>query len=180
MDEKISAMLREVAPGTQWKVESKQISGGTMETIELPRPPEADYFFSLHLYPDGEKGISANLPDSNREIYFWFKTFELPDYKNEVDRLDHDFLKTVETLLTRETMILQKKGLLWHTFRLAYRVGEEGRVLSSHAGFRLGFAAPRIQGREHTYRSGPLGKDHSMDPAPTIQRRGSHISLFRG
>jgi len=178
MKRQITELLQKIVPSSEWRSEPKEREAESVETIRLPLAEDADYSFSFHLHPDGEKVISANLPDSDPQIYFWFKPFEAADYGHNQESLDEDFLMVIETLLTRETTILQKSGFIWHSFRLAYRVGDRARILNQHSGLRLSFAAPPIQGKQRTYRAGPLGEDRSSDPDPEIKCRGSEISLF--
>src|SRR6202035_863163 len=73
--------------------------GMDSKTIDLPAAAGADYFFQLWIEP--EMQISAELTVSGSDInYFWYRPFELAEFRNSTEALEAAFCETLEKLLT--------------------------------------------------------------------------------
>jgi len=96
-----------------------------MARLDLPTAPGAEYFFRLWFYEGGERQISARLIQHfGDETYFWYRPLEMTEFRGSEDDLVSEFCEELETLLTHETRIVQRKGwLFWH-FRCEYRAEE--------------------------------------------------------
>jgi hypothetical protein len=120
-------------------------------SVDLPAPPEADYRFHLTLRP--ERQIHANpLHLGEAHYYFWYRPFEEAEFGNSIEKLDGAFLETVERLVSHETRIVQKRGLLNHSFRCDYKSQGEWKRVYGHSALRFGgFVPPPIAGRKQIY-----------------------------
>ena len=126
--------------------------------LDLPIAPGAEYFFRLWFYEGGEREITAHLiQHRSDDTYFWYRPFEMGEFKGSEDDLVSEFCKELEVLLTHETRVVQRKGwLFWH-FRCEYRTGEKWRNVYRHSAFRGGrFKLPHIKGRRRVYHSAPI------------------------
>jgi hypothetical protein len=124
--------------------------------LDLPSAPGADYFFRLWFYDDGERQIGAHLiQHSSADIYFWYRPFELAEFRGSQDDLVTEFCEELESLLTHETRIIQRKGWLFWGFRCEYREGAEWKEVYGHLASRW-FKPPQILGKSCVYCSAPI------------------------
>jgi hypothetical protein len=122
---------------------------------QLPPAPGAEYSFELCFRP--ERQIHATLIDADpSRPYFWYMPFEDAAFGNSVVKLDKAFLETVELLISNETRIVQKCGLLSHSFRCDYKAGSGWKRVCGVSCLRTGFKPPRIAGRLRVYYSPAL------------------------
>ena len=102
---------------------------GIIARLDLPTPPDAEYFFRLWFYEGGERQIGARLiQDRSDDTYFWYRPLEMAEFRGSEDDLVSEFCEELKALLTHETRIVQRKGwLFWH-FRCEYREGYSRRL----------------------------------------------------
>lgn len=126
--------------------------------IALPLAEGADYRFSVHEDANcDERQISASLAnEASKDKYFWYMPLEFPDFHNSAEELAKCYLGTLLHLLTRQTRIIQTKGLLNWSFRCESLNGQNWEHVYGHLGLRISCKAPRIKGRKRVYTSPPL------------------------
>ncbi len=124
--------------------------------VNLPAPIGAEYSFKLWFRP--EKQIHAALIDADSpQLYFLYRPFEEAEFKNSAEKLNIAFLETLETLVLHETRIIQKTGLLSHSFRCEYKTNNGWKRVYATSCLRIScFKTPRIEDRKHTYHSPAL------------------------
>jgi len=159
VDERMAAALSRTLPGVALEPRVRTDSGyGPSVSVALPVPPEAEYRFVLTLGP--ERQIHATLvssPESKLKEYFWYRPFEDAEFKDRMEKLDAAFIDTIEKLVFHETRIVQKRGLLNHSFRLDYRSPRGWERVYSHWALRLaGISVPAIKGTQRIYHSPAL------------------------
>jgi hypothetical protein len=145
-------------------VEGLKVTGPHICRLDLPPAHGADYFFRLWFSPDGERQIGAKLvEDSDDASYFWYRPFELAEFRDSNEDLVNTFCEKLEALITHETRIIQRKGwLCWH-FRCDYRASENWKCLYRHSALRGGFKPPQIRGRRRVYSSAALTVKDSIN-----------------
>jgi hypothetical protein len=161
VDEPTVLALQRLLPGvvlepiiTPVPTRSGTLNAPVSVSVKLPPAPAADYQFELTFEP--ERQIHAQLLDaSNQRIAFWYMPFEDAAFGDSPARLDEAFIQTLERLLSHETRIVQRRGLLTHSFTCEYRAIDEWKRISGISYLRW-FAAPRIKGRQHVYHSPSL------------------------
>ncbi len=123
--------------------------------LDLPRPPSADYFFRLIL--SGHEYSLAAVPAGEPEAQmFWHQSFE-PLGADLLDAVEPTFRQFVQDVISHESRIIQRRGLLLHRFTCELLRGDAwervgGRILA----LRHRFRAPRIRGRQREYRAPAL------------------------
>ncbi len=124
-------------------------------SLELPRPPSAEYCFRLLFFEDEFSLTAIPICDPEAEA-FWHQNFERLGAAS-LEPVERAFREFVADVISQETRITQRRGLFFHRFTCEVfrgsgweRVG--GRVLALRAQFR----APRISGRTRHYRSPAL------------------------
>ena len=161
VDAKTSSLLNRLLGDRNPLIHPEEPTGDIREKIarlDLPAAPNAEYFFRLWFYEDGERQISAHLiQHRSDDTYFWYRPLEMGEFKSSEDDLVSEFCEELENLLTHETRIVQRKGwLFWH-FRCEYRTEEKWKSVCSHSAFRGGrFKPPQIRGRKRVYHSAPI------------------------
>jgi len=153
----LNRFLGDYVPDIQ-PVEPQGNSRENTTRFDLPTAPGAEYFFRVWFYEDGERQISAQLIQHRcDDTFFWYRPFEMAEFRGSEDDLASEFCMELESLLTHETRIVQRKGWLsWH-FSCEYRAGEEWKSVCSHSAFRGGgFKPPHIEGRRRVYHSAPI------------------------
>jgi hypothetical protein len=157
IDEQTLTFLKQRFPDTDFvpQLTTLKRSSRPAVHIDLPLPPGADYFFRLYLDP--ERQIHARLANANAKDYFWYMPFEDAAFGNSVEKLDREFLRTIELLLAHETRIVQKRSLVTHSFRCEYKSANGWSNVCGHSALRLGrFHVPEIKDRERIYSSPAL------------------------
>jgi len=160
VDERIVVALNRTLPGFAFEtiLETHSRSGISSVTVELPVPEGAEYQFVLSFQP--EKQIHARLlrqHGTQRNNYFWYRPFEETQSRDFNDKVDAAFVETIERLVHHETRIVQKRGLLNHSFRLDYKSPNGWQRIYRVWTFRLGgFSVPSIAGRQRVYHSPAL------------------------
>ena len=157
VDKPMLAALKRLLPDVIFAPIFAPVSGSKTPSvsIELPAAVGAEYLFKLYFQP--ERQISARLLRLNTQYYFWYRPFDDAEFGNSADRLDKAFIETVEELVTSETRIIQKRGLLTHSFMCDYKSPSAWKRVYSHSALRLGgFEPPPIAGRQHIYHSPAL------------------------
>jgi hypothetical protein len=158
VDELTIEALHRLLPNVEFELIFTPVSGLSEPavSIKLPVPPGAEYSFSLWFRP--EKQIHANLVDADpARPYFWYMPFEDAAFKNSVEQLDKAFVKKLELLVSHETRIVQKRGLLLHSFRCDYKASSGWNRVYRMAAMRLGHVKPpEIAGSQRIYHSPAL------------------------
>ena len=151
----VSLLLPDFNSAVQ-RVEGSKLAGPNIGRLDLPPAHGADYFFRLWFSSD-ERQISAKLiEDSDDAKYFWYRPFELAEFRDSIEDLVSAFCEELEVLTTHETRIIQRKGWLsWH-FRCEYRSSGKWKCLYRHSALRSGFKPPQIKGRKRVYGSAAL------------------------
>jgi hypothetical protein len=120
--------------------------------LDLPTPPGADYYFRLWVSPEIQ--ISARLVDPGASNYFWFMPFQKKAFWKTAEESQNVVDQTLETLISHETRIVQKRGLLFHTFNCDYKSPTGWKQLYSHVTLRsTEFRLPQTAERKRVYRS---------------------------
>ena len=159
VDERMVVALNRTLPNVALEPILKEHSHGMRSvSVELPAPQGGEYQFILTLQP--ERQIHARLVrhlDTQRNNYFWYRPFEDAEFRGSIEKLDAAFIETIEKLVRHETRILQKRGLLNHSFRLEYKSSSGWKRVYGHSALRMGgFSAPMIAGRQRVYHSPAL------------------------
>ena len=117
----------------------------------FPAPPDADYSFSVYVYPGGETCISACRQGANDDEYFWHLVFEEADF-SDLGELEGKFMADLVKLLNNPTRITQKKGALFDNFYCEYHVDGEWQSIGGNRCFRFSnFHPPKIIGKSKEY-----------------------------
>jgi len=157
LDERTLAALHRLLPNFAFEPVLAPVSGLSEPsvTIQLPVPAGAEYSFSLTVQP--EKQIHARLVNTEPETeYFWYMPFEDAEFKNSIE-LDRAFVETLDVIVSNETRIVQKHGLLMESFRCEYNTGSGWNRIYGMSALRPGgFKPPRITGAKRVYHSPPL------------------------
>lgn len=149
------ALLKAYLPGFEPEV----VTGPHgWETVYLPRASGADYAFSVHEEPGGERQIGADRTGGRPGEYFWWYPFEMAQFRGDAEELAEAYLDALKRLICHETQIVQKKGLVWWSLACEYLEDGKWKKLSGHLGLRLFISAPTMTGRVAIYRSMPLAK----------------------
>jgi hypothetical protein len=159
--DKTTLLLRDLLPDFNPTIEAVNPLRNSKERIaklNLPAAPGAEYSFTLWFDENGEREISAKLIlDQNDFDYFWYRPFELAEFKNNLGKLEATFCNELEILLTHETRIIQRKGWLSWGFCCEYQEGEMWKRVYSHLALRW-FKPPQITGKSRVYCSAPVSK----------------------
>jgi hypothetical protein len=157
--DKTAALLRDLLPGFNPTIEAAyplRHSGESIAKLNLPTASGAEYSFTLWFDESGERQISAKLKQyKNDRPYFWYRPFELAEFRNNVEKLEAKFCDELGILLTHETRIIQRKGWLFWSFRCEYHEGENWKGVYGHMALRW-FKPPQIIGKSRVYRSAPV------------------------
>jgi hypothetical protein len=153
VDEPTIAALKRLLPNAEFEPILEPLSGSSepVVSIELPAPVEAQYSFVLTFKP--EKQISARLLNTGpaERPYFWYMPFEDGTFRNSLE-LDKAFVETLGLLVTHKTRIVQKRGLINHSFRCDYQTVSGWKRVFGLSALRVGgFRPPRISGRQQVY-----------------------------
>ena len=163
--DRTEALLRDLLPrfspiirGTELHFNAEQ----NTSSIELPAAQGAEYCFILWFTDNGEREISAKLmPRGNEHQYFWYRPFELAEFRGNLETLEAKFCEELRILLTHETRIVQEKGWIFWSFRCDYRLQETWKRLYSHLALRW-FNPPSIAARSRVYCSAPVASSMSV------------------
>jgi hypothetical protein len=156
---KTAALLRDLLPSFNPRIEAAEPVSGSRDAtarLDLPTAPGAEYFFTLWFGESGDREISAKLtPGRNERQYFWYRPFELAEFRNNAEKLETKFCDELEILLTHEARVIQRKGLLFWGFRCEYHEGGEWKRVYGHLALRW-FKPPQIRGKRRVYSSAPV------------------------
>jgi hypothetical protein len=122
VDEPTLAAMNRLLPNVEFEPMLEPLHGSKEPCVSVNlRPPTgADYLFKVYFQP--ELQIHARLVHvENSRYYFWYRPFEDADFKNSTQRLNKAFVDTLEQLVCNETRIIQKRGLLTHSFLCDYK-----------------------------------------------------------
>lgn len=157
--DKTAALLKELLPSFDPTIEEAHQLNHSRESIarlDLPTASGAEYSFTLWFDESGEREISARLiRHQGDRPYFWYRPFELAEFRNNVEELEAKFCDELKVLLIHETRIIQRKGWLFWGFRCEYHEGEKWKGVYGHMALRW-FKPPQIKGRSRVYRSAPV------------------------
>lgn len=158
LSDAIVDFVKGLLPSVVVEADAKQEPGvsGQSYHIELPPPVGADYCFTLWL-GSGEKQISARLLNAEKSLYFWYRPFEDAEFRS-AERLDKEFLETVEVIIRHNTRIEQKRGLFFNHFKCEYESASGWKRVYGHSALRW-IRAPRVTGRLRIYKSPRLIRD---------------------
>jgi len=148
METRVAQQLNRLIPGFEENVITKPPS---TVLFQLPTAPNADYRFLLYFEP--EMQIHAELLGTGHKRYFWYMPFEEAAYRNDLEKLFTAFADTVEALIFHPTRIVQRRGLLSHSFKLECQRDGQWQRIYGHSCSRFGFDVPPIRGRRHVYNS---------------------------
>lgn len=158
VDEATVAALQRLLPNVIFNPIVKPIasSKASSVSIELPAASGGEYLFVLFFSP--QRQIHARLlPANTRQYYFWYRPFEDAEFGNSIEKLDCAFMETVEQLISNETRIIQKRGLLTNSFKCDYRSLSGWKTVSGQSALRIrGFVVPPIDGKQRIYHSPAL------------------------
>jgi hypothetical protein len=153
---KTVALIRTYLPEHRAKVEIKQ---NGWWTVELPHPASADYQFRLHGEPGGERQISARpirTTESRPRNRFWSLRMELAGSSDDASKLEEAFLETVKALMSSPTRIVERKGVIWRSYKGAYQTEGGWQRMGSAFYLALGFGIPFVA-KKIVYTSPPVG-----------------------
>ncbi|NIM49038.1 MAG: hypothetical protein GTO22_07235 [Gemmatimonadales bacterium] len=120
--------------------------------LELSPPPQAEYAFRLCFY-EGELTLAA-VPTCDREAEaFWHQGVERMG-AGSLDEAEQAFREFVLDVISHESRITQRRGLLFHRFTCeVHRAAGWQRVGGRILALRTQFRAPPVSGRKREYRS---------------------------
>src|SRR5271157_1172346 len=156
IDVKTCALLSRLLNGFKPILDPAKSPLDDFTRIDLPHASGAEYFFRLWFFEGGERQISAVLTQKQTDdTYFWYRPFELAEFRSSEGDLVDEFCKELEALLIHETRIVQRKGwLFWH-FRCEYHARNAWENVYSHSALRTSnWNLPHIEGRIRVYHSG--------------------------
>ena len=151
MDTRVARQLNRLIPGFEENL-TKEPPPAVL--LELPTAPSADYRFLLYFEP--EMQIHAKLLGTDQKRYFWYMPFKEAAYRNDPGKLFTAFADAVEALILHPTRIVQRRGLLSHSFKLECQRDGQWQHVSGNSCWRFGFDVPTIRGRRHVYNSPPV------------------------
>lgn len=154
IDTRVAGHLNRLFPSFEENVITASSSDGTSAIfLELPPAQGADYQFLLYFEP--EMQIHARLLGRDQKQYFWYMPFEDAAYRHDPEKLRTAFVSTAEELILRPTRVVQKRGLLFDSFKLESQ--RDGRWVQVYkmACLRFAFKVPPIRGT-HVYFSSPV------------------------
>jgi len=123
--------------------------------IDLPPAPGADVAYRM-MFDAGAYTLFAT-PVADPEVgIFWHQTFEQMGAPS-VEEAEPDFREFVLDVLTHESRIVQRRGMLFHSFACElHRDDEWQRVGGQILVLRTSPRVPPIEGREKHYASAPV------------------------
>jgi hypothetical protein len=154
VDEATCILLNRLLP--DFAIEPKQhILESTGQAVglylDLPAAPAADYHLRLWVSPEIQ--ISAELLGNVAANCFWYMPFPSSAYGNS-EELQKSLDNTLESLISHETRITQKRGLLFHTFKCEFKSPTGWKRVHGHAMLRFtGRQPPQTAERKRVYRS---------------------------
>ena len=155
IDASVAVALNRLFPGFEEKLVTQSSPEGDSKTfLELPPASGADYRFLLFFKPEVQ--IHAKLFGADQKQYFWYMPFEEDAYPKNLERLQTEFIVTVERLVLNPTRIVQRRGLLSDSFKLECQWDGKWHPVYRHSCFRFAFTVPPIRGRLHVYLSPPV------------------------
>jgi hypothetical protein len=120
--------------------------------LRVPCPPRAEYQFSLHGQVEGERQISARLTRCVQRHHFWYSAMELAAFRDDASALEEVFHQRVGGLLESPTRIIEKKGIVWLSYRAEYQSRAGWQNLGGVSYLGIGLGVPFI-GKKHVYSS---------------------------
>ena len=133
---------------------------GDFLSFSLPADNESEYSFVLTEFV-GERQITAKRVQSPPGEYFWYHQFESADYKDDVSRLTDAFNKKLAIILSHDTRVRQRVGIVWASFRCEYLDAGRWRNLgfSSTCLRWTGLKPPSGSLYKAVYYRGPKGRN---------------------
>jgi hypothetical protein len=125
---------------------------------------DADYSFSLWLYPDGEAGVWAHRVGGSEDEDFWGLTLELAQFR-DADELERKLVTVLHTLASCPTRIVQRRRLLWTTFTCQALVDAKWETISQVTFLGRSKRLPSIHGKRAVYSSGRLSDVADSTPS---------------
>lgn len=137
---------------------SSRVVDGDMKywAVTFPAAPASDYRFTAYIHADGEVQIGAIRNNAPDDEYFWYMSYEAPDF-NSLKSMHSRFLDDLKALLTHETCITQKKGLLFGSFTCSFKGSDGWKDIGGTSYLKFGnFKVPPLRTRSEVYRSGAV------------------------
>jgi hypothetical protein len=155
--DKTLKLLARLLPGFVVQPVTQRTQRVESTRIDLPAAAGADYFYQIFGFCS-EMQIGAQLIESGPEInYFWYRPFELAEFRNSAEALEASVCETLEKLLIHETRIVQKNGWLTWNFKCEYQAADRWNRIYGHSALKVpGWRLPRINGKIHVYQSKAL------------------------
>jgi len=128
-------------------------------SFALPHPSDGEYQFKVHGELGGERQISATPMQCSKHDQrrrFWYSSLEMAGFRNDALALEKSFHERITALLTRQTRIIEKKGIAWLSYRAEFL--DQTGWLNLKGGVMylgLGFGIPFV-GKKRIYSSPPL------------------------
>lgn len=164
MDSRVAGFLSRLFPGFEERlITESSFDGLPVISLDLPPASRADYQFRFYFEP--EMQIHARLLGMGREHYFWYMVFEEAAFGGDLEKLCIAFVGAVENVIFHPTRIIQKRGLLSHSFKLEYQRDEQWQGVDRISCSRW-FKVPPIRGQRHVYFSPPVVRSENAIGTP--------------
>jgi hypothetical protein len=118
--------------------------------VKFPFKENADYQFSIDLHE--EPVLYAELISmKSLDYHFWYRPFELAEFKQEGQELKKCLLETLALILSHDTRIIQARRLLFWSFQLEYKLPSDWKYLYGLDALKGSFHVPVIEGKTKIY-----------------------------
>lgn len=125
-----------------------EIANESMLICRLAKESDFDFFL---LAGDDEFELQAVLRKDPGVKDMWKKIFRKEDYRDEL-LLEKNLLETLSSVLSNDSVIIIKKGLLFIQFELQIADGGKGRSVHTYGKSRWFCNPPAFSGRTLEYR----------------------------
>jgi hypothetical protein len=163
IDERTSQELTRLLPGVVFKPIVVPLPGVTSAvprasecavSIDLPAAQGAEYSFWILFEPERQIGATL-VGGGDARLSFWYRPFEDAEFRFDTEKRDDAFFKTLESLISHETRIVQRRGLISNSFQCDFNDNGEWKRVFGVSSLRW-IATPPIGSRERVYSSPAL------------------------
>ena len=114
----------------------KEVDGGYWK-VRWPSSPSSDYSFEACLYVDGEVQILARRDGAESDEYFWYISYEEPDFASLLE-MHQRFSDLLLSLLSHDSRVTHHGGLVFRSFECEYLSEGEWISVGGNGYFRWG------------------------------------------
>jgi hypothetical protein len=114
----------------------KDEDGGYWQ-VQFPSSSDSEYSFEACLYMDGEVQIRARTNGGKPDEYFWYVSYEKPDFPSLLN-MHQRFKDLLLLLLSHDSRVTHHGGLLFRSFECEYFAGGSWLSVGGNGYFRWG------------------------------------------